>query len=201
MTDEELKQEEEKEFKLNMMDLYPNSPWEKLLVKLPILSWRMGLGPVTGQLFLVLTSTGRKSGLPRRTMMEYSRMGGKKYSPCPFGERANWYQNIVVDPQVTVQSADGTERMKAVRVTEGKELLSLIEHGLSTNPMMLKWYFNSLGIDFESEEDILAHKDKIFFIRFDPVEEITPPGLEVDLAWIWPLLLLFSLGRRRKRRK
>lgn len=193
--------EEQKPHKINMMDLYPDSPLEKFLVKLPILFWRLGLGPVTGQLFLVLTTTGRKSGLPRRTMVEYSRMSGRKYSPCAFGERANWYQNIVADPQVTVQSADGAERMKAVRVTDDKELLSLIENGLRTNPMMLKWYFNSLGIDFEKEEDILAQKDKIFFIRFDPVEEITPPGLEVDLAWLWPLLLLFALGRRRKRRK
>lgn len=193
--------EEQKPHNINMMDLYPDSPLEKFLVKLPILFWRLGMGPVTGQLFLVLTTTGRKSGLPRRTMVEYSRMSGRKYSPCAFGERANWYQNIVADPQVTVQSADGTERMKAARVTDDKELLSLIENGLRTNPMMLKWYFNSLGIDFEKEEDILAQKDKIFFVRFDPVEEITPPGLEVDLAWLWPLLLLFTLGRRRKRRK
>ena len=100
MTAEEQKQEEKKEFKLNMMDLYPDSPWEKFLVKLPILFWRLGLGPVTGQLFLVLTTTGRKSGLPRRTMVEYSRMSGKKYSPCAFGERAHWYQNIIADPQV-----------------------------------------------------------------------------------------------------
>lgn len=201
MTAEEIKQEEKKSFKVNMMNLYPDTPVERFLFKLPLLFWRLGMGPVSGQLFLVLTTTGRKSGLPRRTMVEYTRMGGRKYSPCAFGERANWYQNIAADPQVTVQSADGTERMKATRVTDDKELLALIEHGLRASPMMLKWYFNLLGIDFEQEEDILAHKEKIFFIRFDPVEEITPPGLEVDLAWIWPLLVLLALGKRRKHRK
>ena len=192
----------EKVDQLNMMDLYPDTPFAKLMFKLPINLWRLGLGPLTGKLFLVVTTTGRKTGLSRRTMVEYYKMDGKKYAPCAFGGRANWYQNILADPHVTVQSADGTERMKAVRVTDDEELLAIIDAEMHFNPVLMKWYLNSLEIDPEDSDEILANKDRIIFMRFDPVEAVTPPGLEVDLAWIWPVLLILTiLGRGRRRKK
>lgn len=183
----------------NMMNLYPKSHWGKMMFKLPILSWRLGLGPITGKLFLLLTTTGRKTGVPRRTMMEYVKVGGRKYAPCAFGERANWYQNLIADPYVTIQTSDGTERMRAVRVTDAAELLSVIDAEMRFDPPMVRWYLNSMDINPDDPDDILAHKDQIYFIRFDPVEKITPPGLEVDLAWVWPLALLLAFFMRRRR--
>lgn len=60
---------------------------------------------------------------------------------------------------------------------------------------MLIWYLKSLDIKDEPDE-VLVNKNKIVFIRFDPVKEERLPGLEVDLAWIYPAILFAVLVLR-----
>lgn len=155
------------------MRLYPRTRWAKLLVKAPLIAWRLGLGPITGKLFLVLTTTGRKSGLPRHTMVEYHVLEASKYTPCAFGSKAQYYQNIVADPRVTIQSADGTEHALAVRVTDDDELIAVFELFKRRDPLLLEWYLKSLGIK--------------------------PKVLEVDLAWLWLVGLVGLLVMQRVR--
>ncbi len=191
--------------KPDRLALYPQSDWMRWIFKAPIFSWRLGLGPVVGKVVMILTTTGRKSGLPRHTMIECHRINGKKYAPCAYGERADYYQNILVDPRVTVQTADGTEAMIASRLTDDEEMTLFFKEGMNSTPGMLAWYLESLGIE-PTVEAVLANKDRIYWLRFDPTEELTPPGLEVDLAWLWPLalgvvLIAWILDRRDKKEK
>jgi len=181
--------------KQSMQAFYPRQKWAKWMVKLPLYLWRLGLGPVSGKIFLVLTTTGRKSGLPRHTMVEYHVVNGKKVAPCAFGEKSQWYKNIQADPRVTVQTADGTERMRAVRVTDDEELRAIFDTLQRRDPALLNWYLQSLGIE-PTAEAVIANKERVYFIRFDPTDEPTPPGLEVDLAWLWPAILLSMLARK-----
>jgi deazaflavin-dependent oxidoreductase (nitroreductase family) len=179
---------------LTMQSLYPRQTWAKFIAKAPLVLWRLGLGPITGRGFLVLTTTGRKSGLPRRTMVEYHRLNGKKYIASGFGKEAQWYKNIMADPRVTVQTSDGTERMRAVRVTDDDELIAIIEVFKRVDtPAGIEWYLRSYGVE-PTHEDIVAKKDRLYFLRLAPTDEPTPPGLEVDLAWLWPIALLGLLG-------
>lgn len=80
--------------------------WANRHVMLPMLGHRV-LGawvgsPVTGW-FLVLTTTGRRSGLPRRTPLNYAILDGRVYLLSGFGHRADWYRNLVADPRVTLE--------------------------------------------------------------------------------------------------
>jgi deazaflavin-dependent oxidoreductase (nitroreductase family) len=180
----------------DMGSFYPSTDWAKFLAKAPLGLWRLGLGPIIGKWLLVLTTTGRKSGLPRHTMVEYHVVNGKKYAPSGFGARSQYYQNILADPRVTIQTAGGTERAKAVRVTDDQELLAVFAAFEREDPgFLLQAYFKSLGISGNAA-NIPAHKDKIFVLRFDPTGEVTPAGLEIDLAWLWPVALLSLLLRR-----
>lgn len=178
---------------------YPGSGWLKFAVKAPITLWRLGLGPIVGKVSMLITTTGRKSGLPRRTMVEYHSLAGKKYVPCAFGARADWYKNIAADPRVTIQTADGTESMIATRVTDDEELIAVYELFKRRDPVLLNWYLQSLDIQ-PDPADIIAKKDRIYWLRFDPTDEATPPPLEADLKWVWLValagLLTFWLGRR-----
>ena len=176
---------------------YPTSKRGQLMFKLPLILWRLGLGPLLGHYLLVITTKGRKSGLPRHTMTEFHTLNGKIYAPCAYGRKAQWYKNIAADPHVTVQTWQGAERMIATRVTDDEELLAVLQLVTRNNPVMLGWYLDSLGISPESE-DIVAHKDRIYLIRFDPTDALTPVPLEVDLAWIWPVAMLVMLMLRRK---
>ena len=188
--------------KRTMQDFYPRAPWMKFVTKAPIFLWRLGLGPISGRILMLITTSGRKSGLPRRAMVEYHILAGKKYAPSGFGDKAQWYKNIMANPRVTIQTADGTERMRAVRVSDDEELLAVYELLKHRNPPFLNWYLQSLGIE-PDPADLIAKKDRLHILRFDPTDEATPPGLDVDWAWLWPLAILglWLLRSRRKGRK
>ncbi|NTU82613.1 MAG: nitroreductase family deazaflavin-dependent oxidoreductase [Chloroflexales bacterium] len=71
---------------------------------------RAGLGhlissPLTGY-FLLLRTTGRKSGLPRDTPLNYAIDGGAVICLAGFGVQAHWLQNICSDPHVHVRLPD-----------------------------------------------------------------------------------------------
>jgi deazaflavin-dependent oxidoreductase (nitroreductase family) len=179
-----------------MADFYPKAAWARSVVRLPLLTWRLGLGPIIGKWLMVLTTRGRKSGLPRHVMVEYHVMNGRKYAPSGFGAMAQYYQNIMADPHVTIQTASGTERARAVRVTDGAELLALFELMKQEDPpFLVDSYLKSIGMD-PATGNLLDYKDDIYVLRFEPTDEVTPAGLEVDLAWLWPAALIGLLSLR-----
>jgi deazaflavin-dependent oxidoreductase (nitroreductase family) len=167
---------------------YPTSFWRKLLFKAPIELWRLGLGWLVGWVLMLITHTGRISGFPRRTMVEYHSLHGVKYAPCAFGPRSDWYQNIVANPNVVIQTIHGAERVKVVRVTDDHELLRVFALFMRRDPPLLKAYLASFGIQ-ATPEDVLAKKERIYWLRFDPTSSPTPPPQKADLAWIWLVAL------------
>jgi hypothetical protein len=135
-------------------------------------------------------------------MTESYTIDGKKYAPCAFGDRAQWYKNIVTDPRVTIQSARGAESAIAVRVTDGEELLSLLDAVGKRAQFMLDRYLAWLDVGPDTE-DIIAKKDRFYWLRFDPSDVIAPPPLEADLIWVWPvaavgLAIAWLIGRGRR---
>lgn len=180
--------------------IYPRARWARQVMQAPFVLWRMGLGPLFGRIILVLTVTGRRSGLPRRAVLEFHKLNGKKYAVSAFGTRSAWYRNILADPHVTIQSADGTERMTARRVSSDVELLDVLRVFMRRDPPLTRWYLRSLGIQPDTQS-ILENKERIHILRFDPNCEAAPSGLDVDLAWIWPLALLWLWVFRPRRRK
>jgi len=164
---------------------YPSNGWRRAMFKWPVQLWRLGLGPVIGRFMVLISHTGRKTGLTRRTMTELHVVNGKKYAPSGFGRRAQWYRNIEADPRVTIQTADGAESVIARRVTDDDELLSLMDLNDPLNRPMLLSFLATLEIE-PTDADILAKKDRIYYLRFDPTDEPTPPPLLADLVWLWP---------------
>ena len=181
--------------KLNMMQFYPKNDPIRALARSPLFLWRLGLGPIIGKYMMVITTKGRKTGKPHRVMTEYHAMDGLKYAPCAFGEQSDWYKNLQADPYVTIQTAVGTERVLASRVIDDGELLEVYHLVHHRNAPMLIWYLKSLGIE-DDPDDVFANKDKVIFIRFDPVRDERLPGLEVDLAWIYTAVLFGILALR-----
>jgi len=59
----------------------------------PQLLYALGLGRWYGRLVLLLTTQGRKSGLPRVTPLQYEVIDGLNYLGSSLGEKADWYRN------------------------------------------------------------------------------------------------------------
>ncbi len=167
---------------------YPVQGWRKFLFKSPITLWRLGLAPIFDHVIMLITHTGRRSGLPRHTMVEYHRLNGVKYAPCAFCPRSDWYKNILSDARVTIQTSDGNQAAIAVRVSDDQEMLDVYELFLRRDPPLLKLYLQSLDIQ-NNPAEVLANKDRIYWFRFDPTDQPTPPPLRADLVWVWPLLV------------
>jgi len=78
---------------------YPKG-FMKRLMDSPILLYQLGLGPLIGPYILILTTTGRVSGKPRMTAIEHRRLGVAYYIVSAWGEKADWYRNILKNPHV-----------------------------------------------------------------------------------------------------
>ena len=76
-----------------------------VLLRLPVWLYRLRLGLLLGHRFLLLTHIGRKSGLPRQTVLEVVR-----YDPAAnvcviasgWGETSDWLRNIQKTPAVRI---------------------------------------------------------------------------------------------------
>ena len=172
--------------------VYPRSAWRRAFFRAPLVLWRLGLGRLLQGRLLVLTTRGRRSGDPRRTMLEYSQHGGRVYLASGWGLDPDWCKNILRSSQVTAQCAAGTIRALAVRVTADDEVLALYHEMRGKSPVWQQ-YLTALGIE-DTPEDFLAKKDRAVTWRLDPTEEPTPPPLRADLAWIWAVALALAVA-------
>lgn len=75
----------------------------RALFRLPIAFYRLGLGWLLGRRFLLLTHTGRRSGLRRHTVLEVvDSEGSAPIVVSGFGPKSDWFRNLGVDPAVEV---------------------------------------------------------------------------------------------------
>ena len=181
---------------------YPNNAWQQAMFKWPVQLWRLGLGPVIGKVMMIITHTGRNSGLPRRTMVEHYWQNGRPYAVSGWGAQSQWVKNLLSDPRCTIQTAQGTESATAVRVNNDAELWNVYHLFMEKDPYLTKIFLAMVGID-EDPDDFVAHKNRVYLFRFDPSSAVTPPPLEVDLQWVLPLIIgaLLSLWAMNKIKK
>jgi deazaflavin-dependent oxidoreductase (nitroreductase family) len=65
--------------------------------------YAVGLGPLVGRLILLLTTTGRKTGLPRVTALQYEEVDGVYMLGSSRGLRADWVRNLITNPRVEIR--------------------------------------------------------------------------------------------------
>lgn len=76
-----------------------------MVFRAPIYLYRAGLGRLMSKRLLMLTHTGRVSGRPRHAVLEVARLDeptGTFYVPAAYGQKADWYRNLLVTPQAEV---------------------------------------------------------------------------------------------------
>lgn len=166
-----------------------------LLFKIPAIWWRMGLGPIQGRFQLVLSTWGRKSKLPRHTMLTRAVFEGKSYILSGWNQRSDWYRNLSKDNRVTVQDDCRTYAARARRVTRVEEYTRVMAAILASggdshfNP-----WLQSLDIRPEIA-DLVAKHERVFLIALDPCEGNGHPSpMEVDLKWVWMVLAFAALA-------
>lgn len=168
---------------------YPSGRFMKTVYKTPIVLYRMGMGAFVGRLFMIMTTTGRRSGLPRRTAVEYHQHDGRKYVMVGW-ERSDWYQNILANPLMTIQTCAGVEHVRARRLETDEDYRAAWDVAVESTPIQA--IMKMSGVEM-TRDDFVAQKDRFILLTFDPTGEPAPPPLEADLKWV-PSVVLNIVG-------
>lgn len=100
----------------------------RTVFKLPRLMYH---GPIAAFLstrcVMMLTATGRKSGLARTTGVSFMELDGHYISFSGWGVSSNWYRNVVANPEVTLQVGRKRIRATAVPVLDPDRRQELME--------------------------------------------------------------------------
>ncbi len=108
--------------------------------------YRLGLGHFIGGMILLLTTTGRKSGLPRVTPLQYEEVDGLVYVASALGTKADWYRNILANPCVQVQVGPRRFEGMAETVTDPGRIADFLELRLKRHPKMVGAILKSEGL-------------------------------------------------------
>ncbi len=101
----------------------------RFFVRLPIWLYRLRLGWLLGGRFLLLSHTGRKTSLPRRTVLEvvhHDTDSATYFVAAAWGAKAQWLRNIQARPRIEVTV--GRRRFGAIaRVVSPEEAERVLE--------------------------------------------------------------------------
>lgn len=91
---------------MTTIQLQPPRGWKANIWRVPIWLYRLGLGGLFGKRFLLLNHIGRVSGQPRQAVLEivaFDAQTNTYYVVSGFGEKAQWFQNVMKMPKVNIQ--------------------------------------------------------------------------------------------------
>jgi len=89
----------------SLFDLDPSRGLLRVGLHLPIVFYRLHMGRLLGNRFLMLTHIGRITGTPHKTVLEvvdYDNQTGVYIIASGWREKSDWYRNLQKTPQVTV---------------------------------------------------------------------------------------------------
>jgi len=101
-----------------------------------VANYQHGIGPT--RVVLLLTTTGRKSGLPRVTPLQFEEVDGTYYVASARGQDADWFKNILANPHVQVNIRDCHFDAIAEPITDPIRIADFIELRLRRHPVMIR---------------------------------------------------------------
>lgn len=142
----------------------------RLGFRLPILLFRLHLGWIMGERFLLLIHRGRKSGMPRQTILEvlqHDKTNDTYYVFAGWGEQSDWVRNVEQTPNVTILV--GVRRLKAdaTRVSPEEAERITLDYArrhpaaIRVLPRMMGYQVDDTEADFRA----LAHMGIVFAFR------------------------------------
>ncbi|MEV0991869.1 nitroreductase family deazaflavin-dependent oxidoreductase [Streptomyces sp. NPDC049949] len=151
----------------------PPTGWRRVVARLPITLYRIGLGPVFGKRMLLLQHTGRLSGQTREVCLEvvaHDPLRGSWTVASGFGTAAQWYRNLRHIPKVTIQVGQTFCPVNAHFLTaeEGAEVMAAYA---SRHPRAARALCRYLGLDTQTDgtDPFREAGRRIPFVRLDEV--------------------------------
>jgi deazaflavin-dependent oxidoreductase (nitroreductase family) len=140
--------------------------------RLPIWFYRLGLGFLMGNRFIYFEHTGRKSGLLRRTVVEvirYDTEGDCYFIVSGYGEKADWYKNLMKTPKIKAQVGGKGFNAVADRLPEDEALVEFQTYA-RRYPKALKYLGSLIGLEIEGTEEELVQLSQVLPVLAIKVE-------------------------------
>jgi len=171
-----------------------------------VLLWRLGLGGMTdvwphgfGRL-LVIEHTGRKSGTRYRTPLNYTIVGDDLYCIAAFGERTDWYRNLLITPSTAVWLPDGRWEASVADVSDDPQRVDLMRSVLIDSGFAAHLF--GLHPQHINDEDLAKATATYRLLRIRPLRRQYAKAGPGDLAWIWfPIGAAITIRVLRRRSK
>jgi deazaflavin-dependent oxidoreductase (nitroreductase family) len=156
--------------------------------------FRLGLGSLFGNPFwgymMVLKTTGRKSGKVRFSPVNYTIMNGTVYCLAGRGQMADWYRNMVANPNIEMILPGGALAGVVDEVPDSPERTTALRRVLKAGGFA---GFMLGENPYTVSDEKLAEKSKDL-----PLMRIKPTGIGSGASdpggWLWiPVLALLIL--------
>lgn len=125
-----------------------------------------------GNLVLLLTTTGRKTGLERVTPLQYEEHEGVIYVASARGEKADWFRNIQANPSVKVQIRGRLFPGHASPIMEPERIADFLELRLQKRPLVVRLIMTLAGLPLNYGRDDLVQyasgRALVIIHRMDP---------------------------------
>lgn len=131
----------------------------KIFFKLPIFLHKIGLGGwerLIGAHWMLLKTTGRKTGKPRETMvdiMDHDKANDTYYIEAAYGSRSDWYKNIQATPIFEAKVGRRKFNASARELNKNETAEKLIEF-FRRNPVYTRIVMAMVGMKFKDEKEL-----------------------------------------------
>jgi deazaflavin-dependent oxidoreductase (nitroreductase family) len=133
-------------------------------------NYQRGFGPT--HITLLLTTTGRKTGLPRTTPLQYEKVGEDFFIASALGDQADWYKNICAEPRVQVRVGQREFNALTEATTDPTRIAEFLEMRLHRHPVMVRLImhlFDGLPLRF-NRVDLVNLAEKKAMVIIHPIE-------------------------------
>ena len=131
----------------------------------------MGLGFLIGRIVLLLTTTGRRTGLPRTTPLQYEEHDGKYFVISARGTRSDWYRNVARDPHVSVRVGARSFQGWASCTTDPARITDLLEIRLERRPWLVGRILEADGLSRNpGREELEGYSQGFAMVEISPLE-------------------------------
>lgn len=146
---------------------------QKFFFNIPVWFHKIGFGGwerLIGAQWMLITTTGRKSGKPRETMldvMDYNAATDTYYIEAAYGSRADWVRNIESNPRFQAQVRRRKFFAHLTSLSSG-EAGEMMVNFYRTKPAYTRSIMAMVGMKFEGEEELRKIASKLTLFAVHP---------------------------------
>ena len=151
----------------------PSSGFTRWMFRAPIWLYKIGLGGLMTKRMVLLNHIGRKSGKMRQTVVEvvrYDKATDTVYVASGWGEKSDWYRNLLANPEITIQVGWRKMAVTAVPLNPEQSGQAMVDyaHRYPTAAKVLSKRLLGYEVDGSDEDYYALGHDAVPFVALQP---------------------------------